>query len=80
MRRPAIEPQRWRSREVLHGRSLIEEMFGSDRNRPLDYERAVVVNAEKKENQKSERTNFFRCMEEFVQKVLDGVDMVRDVR
>jgi hypothetical protein len=40
----------------------------------------VVVNAEKKENQKSERTNSFRCMEEFVQKVLDGADMVRDVR
>ena len=46
----------------------------------MDYEPAVVVNAEKKENQKSERTNSFRCMEEFVHKVLDGADMVRDVR
>jgi hypothetical protein len=27
---------------------LIEEMFGSDLNRPLDYERAVVVDAEVK--------------------------------
>ena len=35
---------------------LIEEMFGSDRIRPLDYERAVVVDAEKKE---SEREKLF---------------------
>jgi hypothetical protein len=27
----------------------IEEMFGSDRNRPRDYKRAVVVDAEVKE-------------------------------
>ncbi len=25
---------------------LIEEMYGSDGNRPLDYQRAVVVNAQ----------------------------------
>ena len=30
---------------------LIEEMFGSDRIRPKDYERAVVVDAEVKENE-----------------------------
>jgi hypothetical protein len=35
---------------------LIEEMFGSDRSRPLDYERAVAVDAEKKE---SEREKLF---------------------
>jgi len=29
---------------------LIEEMYGSDWSRPLDYERAAVVKAEKKDN------------------------------
>ena len=29
---------------------LIEEMFGSDRNRPKDYRRAVVIDAEAKEH------------------------------
>jgi hypothetical protein len=28
---------------------LIEEMYGPDRSRPLDYERAVVVKTEKKD-------------------------------
>jgi len=30
---------------------LIEEMYRSDWSRPLDYERAVVVDAEVKENE-----------------------------
>jgi hypothetical protein len=34
----------------------IEEMYGSDGSRPKDYERAVVVDAEKKE---SEREKLF---------------------
>ncbi len=34
---------------------LIGEMFGSDRSRPLDYERAVVVDAEKKENERERK-------------------------
>jgi hypothetical protein len=29
----------------------IEEMSGSDWSRPIDYERAVVVDAERKENE-----------------------------
>jgi hypothetical protein len=29
---------------------LIEEMYESDGSRPLDYERAVVVKSEKKDN------------------------------
>jgi hypothetical protein len=39
---------------------LIEEMFGSDCNRPLDYERAVVVNVQQKQKKKDERKNSFR--------------------
>jgi len=35
--------------EIIMVEVLIEEMYGSDGNRPLDYERAVVVKAEKKE-------------------------------
>jgi hypothetical protein len=31
---------------------LIGEMFGSDRIHPLDYERAVVVDEEQKENER----------------------------
>jgi hypothetical protein len=34
---------------------LIEEMFRSDRNRPKDYRRAVVVNAEKKEHERKRK-------------------------
>jgi hypothetical protein len=33
----------------------IGEMFGSDRSRPLDYERAVVVDAEKKEKERKRK-------------------------
>jgi len=32
---------------------LIEEMFGSDRSRPRDYERAVVVGTEPNEQEHS---------------------------
>jgi hypothetical protein len=34
---------------------LIEEMFGSDGSRPKDYKRAVVVDAEKKENERKRK-------------------------
>jgi hypothetical protein len=34
---------------------LIEEMFRSDRNRPKDYRRAVVVNAEKDEHKRKRK-------------------------
>jgi hypothetical protein len=58
---------------------LIEEMFGSDCNRPLDYERAVVGNAEQQEHKKgSERKNSFQCREKFAQKVFDRADMVSE--
>ena len=43
---------------------LIAEMFGSDRNRPRDYERAVVVEAELTETnettRRSERRSLFK--------------------
>jgi hypothetical protein len=38
---------------------LIEEMSGSDRSRPLDYERAVVVDAGKKKAKENEREKLF---------------------
>jgi len=34
---------------------LIEEMFRSDRNRPKDYRRAVVVNAQKEEDERTRK-------------------------
>jgi hypothetical protein len=42
---------------------LIEEMFGPDLNRPIDYRRAVVINAEVKEH--GERTDPEECTEKF---------------
>jgi hypothetical protein len=41
--------------EIIMVEVLLEEMYGSDGSRPLDYERAVVVKAEKKDNPGSER-------------------------
>jgi hypothetical protein len=41
--------------EVIPVEVLIEEMYGSDGSRPLDYERALVVDAEKKENGKERK-------------------------
>ena len=39
----------------------IEEMFRSDRNRPLDYKRAVVVDAGKRrKRKKTKEKNSFR--------------------
>jgi hypothetical protein len=37
--------------EVIMVEVWIEEMSGSDWSRPIDYERAVVVDAERKENE-----------------------------
>jgi hypothetical protein len=37
--------------ELIMVEVLIEEMYGPDRSRPLDYERAVVVKTEKKDCQ-----------------------------
>jgi hypothetical protein len=59
---------------------LIEEIVGSDCNRPLDYERPVVGNVEKQKHKKGARKNSFQCMEKFAQKVFDRTDMLRDVR
>jgi hypothetical protein len=39
---------------------LIEEMFGSDRNRPSDYARAVVVNVEDEENDERRKRKLFQ--------------------
>jgi hypothetical protein len=38
---------------------LIEQMYGSDESRPLDYGRAVVVKAEKEGNSGSARQKLF---------------------
>jgi hypothetical protein len=40
---------------VIMVEALIEEMFRSDRNRPKDYRRAVVVNAEKEEHERKQK-------------------------
>jgi hypothetical protein len=39
---------------------MIEEMYGSDGSRPLDYERAEVVKADKKDHPGSGRKNSFK--------------------
>jgi hypothetical protein len=55
---------------------MIGEMYGSDRSRPIDYTRALVVDAEVHESETehcSERT------EECSQKRFDRTDIVRDV-
>ena len=44
-------PSREGVRRTNHGlKFMIEEMYGSDGSRPLDYERAEVVKAEKQDN------------------------------
>ena len=60
---------------------LIGEMFRSDRSRPLDYERAVVVDAERqrKQNKTTLRSEGEVCSEK-AQNELDRVSIVRDVR
>ncbi len=78
-------PNDWASRslkrefeEVIMVEDLIEEMFGSDGNRPQDYRRAVVVDTGAKEREvrkhSAERT------EKCAQKRIDRADVVRDVR
>jgi hypothetical protein len=60
---------------------LIEEMFGSDRNRPLDYERAVVVNVEDEENDERRKKKLFQEKRRSLFKIVfDRADMVREVR
>jgi len=44
-------PRRGEFEEVILVEVLIEEMFGSERSRPTDYERAVVVGAEENEQE-----------------------------
>jgi len=53
----------------------IEEMFGSDRSRPKDYERAVVVDAKVKENREDHSSEW---KERSAQKRFDRADIVRD--
>jgi hypothetical protein len=51
---------------------LVEEMFRSDRNRPTDYKRAVVVDAEKKKAKENEREKLFQVKrKKCLQKELD---------
>ncbi len=52
-------------------------MFGSDGSRPIDYKRAVVVEAEVKEN---ETGHSLKRIEKCAQKGFDRVGVVRDVR
>ena len=63
--------------EVIMVEIRIEEMFGSDRSRPLDYERAVVVDREVRKN---EQDHSSEQMEKCAQKRFDRADIVRDVR
>jgi hypothetical protein len=51
----------------------IEEMFGSDGNRPLDYERTVLVEANQKDNEGSRRRSVLK-------REFDTADIVRDIR
>jgi hypothetical protein len=46
-------PRKGEFEEVILVEVLIEEMFGSDRSRPKDYERAVVVGPELNEQERS---------------------------
>jgi hypothetical protein len=55
----------------------IEEMFRSERSRPLDYERAVVVEAEVEEEQ---GRPLFGVNGVVRSKIFDRADIVRDVR
>ena len=55
-------PHEWASRSlkrefelVIVVEVLIEEMFRSDRSRPLDYKRAVVVDAEKEKKERKRK-------------------------
>jgi len=57
---------------------LIEEMFGSDRNRPKDYERAVVV--EREVNDRTNKTTPGSGGRSLFKKGFDRADIVRDVR
>jgi hypothetical protein len=50
-------------------------MFGSDRSRPKDYERAVVVDAKVKENREDHSSEW---KERSAQKRFDRADIVRD--
>jgi hypothetical protein len=56
---------------------LIERMYGWDGSRPLDYERAGVVKAEKKDSQGSGRKDSFEWLEKSVQRVFDRADIER---
>jgi hypothetical protein len=57
---------------------LIGEMFGLDRIRPIDYERAVVVDA--RSQRENEQDHSLERTEECAQKRFDTADIVRDVR
>ena len=53
------------------------EMFRSDGSRPIDYERAVVVDAEVKQNNEDHSPEW---MERSAQQRVDRADIVRDFR
>ncbi len=57
---------------------LIEEMYGSDRNRPKDYRRAVVIDAGPKNTTNEDTLRSER--RSALKKTIDGADIVRDVR
>jgi hypothetical protein len=80
-------PRKGEFEEVIMVEVLIEEMFGSDRSRPRDYERAVVVGRSKTEPTRALLgVNGLVCSENEKEhtknqkKGLDTVGIVRDVR
>jgi hypothetical protein len=80
-------PRKGEFEEVIMVEVLIKEMFGSDRSRSRDYERAVVVGTEvngaNKSTPRSERTRMLTKRKEHTKnqkKGLDRVGIVRDVR
>jgi hypothetical protein len=57
---------------------LIEEMFGSDRSRPKDYRRAVVIDAGPKNKTNEDTLRSER--RSALKKTFDRAEVVRDVR
>jgi hypothetical protein len=59
---------------------LIEEMYGSACNRPLDYERTALGEADPKDSQGRGRKTLLSGGRSVLEKEFDWADIVRDVR
>jgi len=66
-------PSREGVRITNHGLKFkIEEMYGSDRSRPLDYERAEVIKTEKKNTREAEEKTLLSEWISLLKKCLTG--------